>query len=126
MAWLETTQGIITLISSAVVLVGALATTGTLLWKKIKEIAELIKERKWNEVVEQLKSTADAAMRAAEKTKASGADKKTQVLEAVQAAANSLGVEFTDALEAQISTFIDQSVAEYNEFKEASKKTTKK
>lgn len=122
MNWLETTQGIIALISSAVVLVGALITTGTLLWKKIKEIACLIKEKKWAEVINQLKSTADATMRSVEKTKASGADKKTQVLEAVQAAADSLGVEFTDELESQISDFIDQSVAEYNEFKNASKK----
>lgn len=126
MEWLETTQGIITLISSAVVLLGALITTGTVLWNKVKEMAQLIKEKKYAEVILQLKNTADATIRSVENSKLSGSDKKTTVLEAVQTAANSLGVEFTDELENQISDFIDQSVAEYNEFKDATKKTSKK
>ena len=122
LTWLETTQGIITLISSGVAIVGGVITLVVSLVKKVKEVVKLVKEKKYDELIAQLKKTADETIRAVESSKESGADKKATVLEAVQAACNSLGSEFTDDLKEQISTFIDNSVAEYNEFKKSSKK----
>lgn len=55
-------------------------------------------------------SIADAAMEAAEKTGASGADKKAQVIEAVKAGCKSQGIDadsFLDQLDAYIDTTIN-------------------
>ena len=119
MDWLQTTNGIITLISTGVILIGGLITTAISLVNKIKEIAKMIKEKKYGEVVDLLKKTADAAIRSVEDSKKSGFDKKELVLEAVKSAADELGVEFTSDLKNQISAFIDTTVAEYNQFHQA-------
>lgn len=126
MEWLEHAEGVIALISALVVLIGAIAALVPTLIKRGKEIAQLVKEKKYTELINSLKATADATIRAVEKSKLSGADKKATVLDAIQAACNSQGAEFTDELKETMSTFIDQSVTEYNEFKDLATKTTTK
>lgn len=117
---------IITLISTIVALIGGIAALIPTLIKRGKEIAQLVKDKNYAELVTSLKSTADATIRAVENSKLSGADKKATVLDAIQAACASQGAEFTDDLKEVMSSFIDQSVTEYNEFKDLATKTTKK
>jgi len=125
MEWLKTTQSVIALISALVVLLGTIAGLIPVFIKRGKEIAQMIKEKKCAELIESLKKTADATIRSVETSKASGADKKDTVLKAIQDACVSQGVEFTDDLRDQMSSFVDQSVTEYNEFKAATIKKSK-
>lgn len=101
MNWLETTQGIITLISSGVVLLGTLIGLGVNLYKAIKEV---VKNKDWAKIVK----IADAAMIAAEAAGKSGADKKAMVIEAVEAGCKELGITVDLT---QLSTYIDECIA---------------
>lgn len=100
MTWLETAQGIITLISGGLALLATLVTLSISLYKACKQIA---KDRNWKKVME----VADAAIQAAEKSGKSGADKKTMVIEAVQASCLALGIEVDLS---QLGTYIDECI----------------
>ena len=100
MNWLETTQGIITLISSGAVLLGTLLGLVVNLCKAIKE---LVKNKNWAKIIK----IADAAMIAAESAGKSGADKKAMVIEAVEAGCKELGITVDLT---QLSTYIDDCI----------------
>ena len=100
MTWLETTQGIIALISSGLVLLGTILGLSVKLYRAIKQI---IDNNNWNKIIE----LADVAITAAEETGKSGADKKQLVIEAVEEGCRKLGI--TVDLD-QLSNYIDKCI----------------
>lgn len=100
MTWLETTQGIITLIASGVALLGTILTLCVNLYNALKEV---VKNKEWNKIIK----LADAAMTAAEKSDKSGADKKQMVIEAVQAGCKELGISVDLC---KLSEYIDECI----------------
>lgn len=113
MEWLQSAAGVAATLAT---LAGSLMTLGGIILVLVKKVKKMIQDNDYKGLVDMLKVTADAAIRAQQDAQISGADKKTQVLEMVQAACVANGAEFTDELQDNISAFIDQSVAEYNEF----------
>ena len=103
---LETLKLVLEIIGLAVGLIGGI---GGVVFG-IVQFFQNMKGKSAREVFETLKNIAMEAMSAAESSGKTGADKKTMVLEAVQAGAQAAGIEFTDELEAQISAFIDKSI----------------
>lgn len=100
MSWIETTQGIITLISSGIVLIGAICGLGINLYKAMKQV---IKNKDWGTIIK----IADAAMTAAEQSGKSGADKKKLVIEAVEKSCKELNISFDFE---QLSNYIDECI----------------
>jgi hypothetical protein len=111
--WLETTEGILSLISTGLVLLGGLITVSVKLYNAIKQI---IKDKNWRKII----AIADRAMEAAEKSGASGADKKAQVIEAVKAGCLEMGIDAMEYID-QLSTYIDECIKFFNDMKEASR-----
>ncbi len=77
----------------------------------IKAFKEKDAKQKWAMIMEM----ADAAIKEAEKTGASGADKKTMVIESVKAGCKAAGLEL-DAFIEQLSDYIDQTISFVNSF----------
>lgn len=100
MTWLETTQGIITLIASGVALLGTILTLCVKLYNALKEI---VKHKEWKKIAK----FADAAMTAAEESGKSGADKKQMVIESVEAGCKELGI-VVDLC--KLSEYIDECI----------------
>ena len=100
MTWLETAQGIITLISGGLALLATLVTLSISLYKSCKQISEEKNKKKVMDV-------ADAGIQASEKSVKSGADKKTMAIEAVQASCLALGIEVDLS---QLGTYIDECI----------------
>lgn len=63
-------------------------------------------------------SIADAAIEAAEKSGAAGADKKVMVIESVKASCKAAGIEAEDFID-QLSDYIDQCIAFFNNMKKS-------
>jgi len=116
--FLNTAEGIISLISSLVLLI----TSGIGAYFAIKNGIKAFKEKdakqKWGLIMEM----ADAAIKEAEKTSAAGADKKTMVMESVKASCKAAGVNIDEFIN-QLSDYIDQTISFVNDM---SKKTKKK
>lgn len=107
MSWLETTQGIITLISSGIALLGVIISLAVKIYKSAKEI---IKNKNWGKVT----SIAISAIIAAEKSEQSGADKKKMVIDSVQASCKAMGIECDLSA---LDTYIDECIAFANNMK---------
>ena len=86
MNWIETTQGIITLISTGVALIGAITGLAIKLYEAVKKIKA---DNNWLKII----AIADQAMTEAEKALKDGKDKKSQVIATVQGACKELGIE---------------------------------
>lgn len=116
--FLSTAEGIISLVSSLVALIG----TGVGAFLAIKGWVKAFKEKdarkKWATIME----IADAAMKEAEKSGAAGADKKTMVINSVKASCKAAGIELDDFID-QLVDYIDQTIAFVNDM---TKKPTKK
>ena len=84
----------------------------------VKAFKEKDAKEKWALIMEM----ADAAIKEAEKSGASGADKKTMVVNSVKASCKAAGVNL-DAFIDQLSDYIDQTIAFVNDM---SKKKGKK
>lgn len=94
---------IIGLVSAGLALLSAAVGLGFKLYTVCKE---LVKDKNWAKIMK----IALTAMETAEKTGASGADKKAQVIEAVKAACDEMGVNaapFMDDLSKYIDEIID-------------------
>lgn len=115
---IEQVYTLLQIISIAVGIIGGLCGVGFGIYQFIKSM----KGKNFQEILTTLQTIAQTAMKAAEQSGLTGADKKTQVLDAVQAACKSMNVEFTDALKDQISTFIDTSISFANSIKESKTK----
>lgn len=77
----------------------------------IKAFKEKDGKQKWATIMEM----ADAAIKEAEKSGKSGADKKTMVVESVKASCKAAGIEIGDFID-QLSDYIDQTISFVNTF----------
>ena len=116
--FLQTAEGVISLISSLVLLIS----TGVGAFFAIKGWVKAFKEKDAKEKWALIMEIADAAMKEAEKSGASGADKKTMVIDAVKAGCKAAGVNLDTFID-QLSDYIDQTIAFVNDM---SKKKGKK
>ena len=102
---LEQIYLLVELITALVGLIG----TGIGAFFAIKNFVKAFKEKdakqKWALIME----IADAAMKEAEKSGKTGADKKTLVIESVKAGCKAAGIEIDDFID-QLSDYIDQTI----------------
>ena len=114
--WINTANGIITLITGLVGLIG----TGIGAYCAVKSGIKLVKEKNANEIWKMIMEMADAAMKEAEKSCKTGADKKTMVIESVKASCKAAGINL-DLFIDQLSNYIDQTISFVNKMKKAAK-----
>ena len=110
--WINTANGIITLITGLVGLIG----TGIGAYFALKNWIKLLKEKNASEICTIIMSMADAAMKEAEASQKSGEDKKQMVLDSVNAACKSAGLDVSLFLD-QLNTYIDQTISFVNQMK---------
>lgn len=112
---INTANGIITLITGLVGLIG----TGIGAYFAIKNWIKLIKEKNVNEIWKMIMEMADVAMKEAERSCKTGADKKKMVIASVKASCKAAGLDL-DLFIDQLSDYIDQTISFVNDM---SKKT---
>ena len=112
MSWINNAESIIALISAGIGLIG----TAIGAYFAIKNFIKALKEKKASEIWALIMSMADAAMKKAEETGKTGADKKTMVIEAVKEGCKTAGVNL-DAFLDQLSAYIDQTISFVNDMK---------
>lgn len=106
MNWIETTQGIITLVLTGTTLIGAII---GLVVKLVEAFKTIGKNKDWLKIIE----IADAAMKEAEKAFKDGKDKKAQVIATVTGACKELGI---DCDLTELDKYIDDCIAFVNGF----------
>ena len=89
MDWLETANGIVTLISALI----ALISTGIGVYFAIKNFVKLMKSNTKEQNWKLIMKIADAAMKTAETSGKKGADKKQMVIESVKASCKAAGID---------------------------------
>ena len=109
MDWITTAYGLVTLIGAIIGLIG----TGVGTFFSIKNWIAKTKEKTFNEKLAMLKSVADAAMKEAEASGKSGADKKTMVMNVVKESCKAAGLDI-DLFINQLSDYIDNSITWFN------------
>ena len=102
---LDTIQQLIAIITALCGLIG----TGISAFFAIKTLIKARKEKTIQENWELIKTMALAAMSKAEETGASGADKKSMVIEAVKEGCKAAGINLDSFID-QLMAFIDQSI----------------
>ena len=112
MNWLETANGIVTLISALIALIG----TGVGVYIAIKNFIKLIKSNTKEQNWKLIMKIADAAMETAEKSGKKGADKKQMVIESVKASCKAAGINADEFID-QLVDYIDQTIAFVNSMK---------
>jgi hypothetical protein len=110
--WLTTANGIITLITGLVGLIG----TAVGAYFAIKNWISVIKTKNAQEIWAMIMEMADAAMKEAERSGKAGADKKQMVIEAVKAGCRAAGVNLDDFID-QLSDYIDDTIKFVNDMK---------
>ena len=113
--WINTANGIITLITGLVGLIG----TGIGAYFAIKNWIKVIKNKNAQEIWAMVMEMADAAMKEAERSCKTGADKKAMVIGSVKASCKAAGLDL-DLFIDQLSDYIDQTISFVNDM---SKKT---
>lgn len=119
-AFLQTAEGVISLISSLVLLIS----TGIGAFFAIKGWVKAFKEKDGKQKWALLMEIADAAMKEAEKSGKTGADKKQMVIDACKAGCKAAGINIDDFID-QLVDYIDQTISFVNDMK-TTKKITKK
>ena len=109
---INTANGIITLITGLVGLIG----TGIGAYFAIKNWIKLVKEKNANEIWKMIMEMTDAAMKEAEKSCKTGADKKKMVIDSVKAGCKSAGLDIFNFLD-QLDAYIDQTISFVNQMK---------
>ena len=112
MEWLETANGIITLISALIALIG----TGTGVFFAIKNFIKLMKSNTKEQNWKLIMKIADAAMETAEISGKKGADKKQMVIESVKASCKAAGIDADQFID-QLADYIDQTISFVNSMK---------
>lgn len=112
MEWLETANGIVTLISALIALIG----TGTGVFFAIKNFIKLMKSNTKEQNWKLIMKIADAAMKTAETSGKKGADKKQMVIESVKASCKAAGIDADQFID-QLVDYIDQTIAFVNSMK---------
>lgn len=115
--WITTANGIITLITGLVGLIG----TGIGAFFAIKNWIKLLKEKNANEIWKMIMEIADAAMKEVESSVASGEDKKKIVIDTVKASCKAAGID-VDLFVDQLADYIDQTITFVNGMKKTSTK----
>ena len=110
--WINTANGIITLITGLVGLIG----TGIGAYFAIKNWIKLVKEKNANEIWKMIMEMTDAAMKEAEKSCKTGADKKKMVIDSVKAGCKSAELDISNFLD-QLDAYIDQTISFVNQMK---------
>lgn len=110
--WITTANGIITLITGLVGLIG----TGIGAYFAVKNWITVLKTKSSQEIWAMIMEMADAAMTEAEKSGKSGADKKQMVIESVKASCRAAGVNLDVFIE-QLSNYIDDTIKFANSLK---------
>ena len=113
---LNTVQEIIALVTGLCGLVSA----GIGAYFAIKNWIAVTKNKNAQEIWAMIMEIADAAMKEAEKSCKTGADKKTMVIESVKASCKAAGLDLDSFID-QLSDYIDQTISFVNDM---SKKTT--
>ena len=113
---LNTVHEIIALVTGLCGLVSA----GIGAYFAIKNWIAVTKNKNAQEIWAMIMEIADAAMKEAEKSCKTGADKKTMVIESVKASCKAAGLDLDSFID-QLSDYIDQTISFVNDM---SKKTT--
>ena len=103
--WLSTAQGVLSLITGLIGLIGS----GIGAFFAIKNFIKAAKTKSMNEIWSMIMSMADAAMKEAEASQKSGEDKKQMVLDAVKSGCKAANINI-DAFIDQLSQYIDQTI----------------
>ena len=112
MDWITTANGIITLITGLVGLIG----TGIGAYFAIKNWFTVLKTKNSQEIWSIIMTLADAAMKEAEASMKSGEDKKKMVIDSVKAGCKAAGIDM-DMFIDQLSSYIDDTIKFVNEMK---------
>ena len=107
--WYETVGGIISLITSLVGLIG----TGLGAFFAVKAFIKSLKGKSFNQIWSMIMKSADEAMKAAEASDKSGADKKQMVIDSVKAGLVAAGIDITPFID-QLNAYIDQTITFVN------------
>jgi hypothetical protein len=105
MEFIENAEMIIALITGLVGLIGTAIST----YFAIKNWLKGVKAKNAQEIWGLIMEVADKAMEEAERTDKTGADKKTMVMNIIQASAEAAKLDITPFMQ-QLSTYIDQTI----------------
>ena len=103
--WLTTAQGVLSLITGLIGLIGS----GIGAFFAIKNFIKAAKTKSMNEIWSMIMAMADAAMKEVEASQKSGEDKKQMVLDAVKSGCKAANINI-DAFIDQLSQYIDQTI----------------
>lgn len=103
--WLSTAQGVLSLITGLIGLIGS----GVGAFFAIKNFIKAAKTKSMSEIWSMIMAMADAAMKEAEASQKSGEDKKQMVLDAVKSGCKAANIDI-DAFIDQLSQYIDQTI----------------
>ena len=103
--FISTAEGVLTLISSLLALIGA----GFGVFGMVKSFVKSFKDKKAKEQWALIMSIADAGMKEAEKSLAKGEDKKALVINTVKSACKAAGINAEDFID-QLSEYIDSCI----------------
>ena len=109
MDWITSAQQLVALLTGLVGLISA----GIGVFFAIKNWNEKNKEKSNAEKWAMLMKMTDAAMKEAEKSKQTGADKKTMVINIVKESCNSAGLDIGEFID-QLNAYIDNSISWFN------------
>lgn len=112
MDWITTANGIITLITGLMGLIG----TGIGAYFAVKNWITVLKTKNSNEIWSMIMEMADAAMKEAEASMKDGETKKQMVIDSVKAGCKAAGVE-ADLFIEQLSDYIDNTIKFVNDMK---------
>lgn len=110
--WITTANGIITLITGLIGLIG----TGIGAFFAVKNWIKVVKTKNAQEIWGMIMTIADAAMKEAEESMKSGEDKKQMVIDSVTTGCASAGIDIKEFAE-QLSNYIDETIAFVNGLK---------
>ena len=110
--WLSTAQGVLSLITGLIGLISAAVGV----FFAVKNFIKATKSKNANEIWSMMTSMADAAMKEAEKSQKTGADKKKMVIDSVKAGCKAAGLDISNFLD-QLDTYIDQTISFVNQMK---------
>ena len=103
--WLTTAQGVLSLITGLIGLIGSAVGA----FFAIKNFIKAAKTKSMSEIWSMIMAMADAAMKEAEASQKSGEDKKQMVFDAVKSGCKAANIEI-DAFIDQLSQYIDQTI----------------
>jgi len=116
--WPNTLEGWVSLISFIIGFVGAIVALIPMTINLVKKGKELIKNKDWDKI----KEIADVAMKKAEETGKTGAEKKEIVIAAVKAGCEEAGIIINEQLLKNLADYIDATIEWVNSMIKAKNK----